>query len=145
MNKKAMLAGRQGFTLLFSLLFVSVTLAISLGISDLVISQIELSGTGRNSQFAFYAADSAAECAIYWDRAENKFSTSTSSTISCSGQSGIPVGGAPASSFSLNFDNGSCATVEVNKADPAETVVTSIGQNPCNGARKVERGLEIRY
>ena len=61
MNKKAMPAGRQGFTLLFSLLFVSVTLAISLGISDLVISQIELSGTGRNSQFAFYAADSAAE------------------------------------------------------------------------------------
>ena len=137
----------KGFTLLFSLLFVARTLAISLGVSNLIISQIGLSGTGRDSQFAFYAADSAAECAIYWDRTENKFSTSSPSTISCSGTDNIPVGGDSGgiSSFSLNFDNGSCATVEVNKADPEETVITSIGSNPCSGGRKVERGLEIRY
>lgn len=135
----------KGFTLLFALIFVAASLAIGIGSSTLVLGQLRLSGSGRNSQFAFYAADSAAECAIYWDRSADKFSTSTASAIDCSGQSGIPVGGASVSSFSLQFANGSCATVEVNKSNPAETVITSIGQNPCSGSRKVERGLEIRY
>ncbi|MBI5787123.1 MAG: hypothetical protein HY446_01060 [Candidatus Niyogibacteria bacterium] len=137
----------KGFTLLFSLLFVSATLAISLGVSDLLISQISLSGTGRDSQFAFYAADSAAECAIFWDRSEDKFSTSSPSTISCSGTDNIPVGGTPdgLSSFDLSYVNGSCANVEVDKSNPAETVITSIGSYPCSGGRKVERGLEVRY
>lgn len=134
----------RGFTLLFAVLFVSATLALSLGLSNLIIGQIQLSGTGRDSQFAFYAADSGAECASYWDRIGNKFSTSSASSIVCAGQSRT-VGGAPTSSFNLDFTNGSCVSVSVNKSNPAETVITSIGHSPCGGGRKVERGLEVRY
>lgn len=134
----------RGFTLLFAVLFVSATLALSLGLSNLIIGQIQLSGTGRDSQFAFYAADSGAECATYWDRIANKFSTSSASSIVCAGQS-RSVGGAPTSSFDLDFTNGSCVSVSVNKSNPAETVITSIGHSPCGGGRKVERGLEVRY
>lgn len=132
-----------GFTLLLAVLFVSAFLALSLGLSNLIIGQIQLSGTGRDSQSAFFAADSGAECAVYWDRSSGSFSTSSPSTITCAGES-RPVGGAPTSSFDLNFSNGSCVSVVVDKSSPSETIITSIGHSPCNG-RKVERGLEVRY
>ena len=136
------MSNKNGFTLLFAVLFVSATLALSLGLSNLIIGQIQLSGSGRDSQFAFYAADSGAECATYWDRFNNSFSTSSASNIVCAGQS-RSVGGAPTSSFNLDFTNGSCVSVGVDKSNPAETIITSIGHSPCNG-RRVERGLEVR-
>ncbi|MEK7599212.1 MAG: hypothetical protein AAB474_02045 [Patescibacteria group bacterium] len=137
----------KGFSLLFSILFIAAALSVSLGISGLVLGRIRLSGIGRDSQIAFYAADSAAECVIYWDIywiSEIKFSTSSPSTITCAGQS-RSVGGGLVSSFSLDFDNGSCATIDVDKTDPNLTIVTSIGRSPCAGVKRVERGLEVRY
>lgn len=137
----------KGFSLLFTILFIAAALSVSLGISGLVLGRIGLSGIGRDSQLAFYAADSAAECVIYWDiywDSGTKFSTSSPSTITCAGQS-RSVGGGPVSSFSLDFDNGSCATVDVDKTDSDLTMVTSIGRSPCDGLKRVERGLEVRY
>ncbi len=134
---------KNGFTLLFTILFISAILASSLGLSGLIIGQIKLSGTGRDSQFAFYAADTGAECAVYWDRVENKFSTTSPGSIVCAGQSRL-VGGSEVSSFDLNLENGSCVNVKVDKSSLTETVITSIGHSPCDG-RKVERGLEVRY
>lgn len=134
----------KGFTLLMTILFIAAALSVSLGVSGLVAGRIRLSGTGRDSQLAFYAADAGAECAIYWDRSQNKFSTSTASTITCAGQS-RSVGGGLTSSFALNFDNGSCVNVSVGKSNIAETIITSIGRSPCAGPRRVERGLEARY
>ena len=141
--KKTTPADRRGFTLLFTVLFISAILASSIGLSGLIIGQVRLSGTGRDSQFAFYAADSGAECASYWDRVNNAFATSSSSDIVCAGQS-RSVGGALTSSFDLDFTNDSCVSVTVDKSNPAETIITSIGHSPCNG-RRVERGLEVRY
>ena len=135
---------KKGFTLLFTVLFVSASLAISLGLSNLIIGQVRLSGTGRDSQFAFYAADTGAECATYWDRVSNKFATSSVATIVCAGQS-RQVGGASVSSFSLNLENNSCVNVTVDKSSLTETVITSIGRIPCGDSSRVERGLEVRY
>lgn len=57
----------RGFTLLIAALVASVVLALGASIYTLAQHQITLSALGRDSQFAFYAADTAAECALYWD------------------------------------------------------------------------------
>ncbi len=58
---------QTGFTLLLAALVMSVVLSLGSAIFQIARKQILLSGTGRDSQFAFYAADTAAECALYWD------------------------------------------------------------------------------
>jgi Tfp pilus assembly protein PilX len=54
----------RGFTLLLASLISSLLLILGSAIFVLVQKQIILSSLGRDSQFAFYAADQAAECAM---------------------------------------------------------------------------------
>lgn len=71
-NKKA------GFAMLFAVLVSSVLLSIGLSIFNLTIKELSLSSSGRESQFAFFAADTGAECALYWDfKGIDIFATST--------------------------------------------------------------------
>ncbi|MEK7162484.1 MAG: pilus assembly PilX N-terminal domain-containing protein [Patescibacteria group bacterium] len=151
----------RGITLLLSVLIISIVLAVSLGVANIITTEIFLSNAGRQSQIAFYAADAGVECAAYWDTlhaglSRSAFATSTPSpnTISCGGQN-FSVGGwascTPAScttandkkqglsSFTLTFSNGSCAKVSVTKrndfSDPfsptIEAFIHSDGQNTC--------------
>ncbi|MDP1624899.1 MAG: hypothetical protein Q8L64_03945 [bacterium] len=69
-----------GFAMLFAVLTSSVLLSIGLSIFNLTIKEIVLSSSGRESQFAFYAADTGIECAFYWDfKGVNVFATSSES------------------------------------------------------------------
>lgn len=68
---------QRGFTLLLAALVSSVVLAVGAAIFSIAQKQLMLSSTGRDSQFAFYAADTIAECALYWDFRCNYFATST--------------------------------------------------------------------
>ena len=67
----------KGFTILFAVLVSSLILALGLGIVSITMKEVQLSGAGRDSQLAFYAADSGAECAFYWDLKGDYFATST--------------------------------------------------------------------
>jgi len=58
---------QRGFTLLLAALVSSIVLAVGAAIFSIAQKQVILSALGRDSQFAFYAADTAAECALYWD------------------------------------------------------------------------------
>ena len=58
---------KRGYAALFAVLVSSLILSIGLSIINITLKEISLSASGRESQFAFYAADSAAECAQYWD------------------------------------------------------------------------------
>lgn len=68
---------QKGFTILFAVLVSSIVLALGLGIVAITMKEVQLSGTGRDSQLAFYAADSGAECAFYWDLKGDYFATSS--------------------------------------------------------------------
>lgn len=57
----------RGFTIFFAVLVSSLALAIGLAIYDLLIRELALSQTATQSQYAIYAADTGAECALYWD------------------------------------------------------------------------------
>lgn len=58
---------RKGFVLAFSLLISSIVLALAFGIFNILLKQIVLTASAKDSQIAFYAADAGAECALYWD------------------------------------------------------------------------------
>jgi len=64
---KKMKSNRKGFTLLFSILVSIMVLAVGASIINISLKQVILSSSGRESQYAFYAANTGIECALFWD------------------------------------------------------------------------------
>ncbi|OGZ32608.1 MAG: hypothetical protein A3H02_01795 [Candidatus Niyogibacteria bacterium RIFCSPLOWO2_12_FULL_41_13] len=124
---------KNGFLLLLAVLIISIILSLGLGVGNVVLNQIKLSGAGEDSQIAFYAADAGAESALYRDLKQNEF----------------PSGG----SFILSLANGSCAEVSVTKAgSPVLTTIESRGRNRTSDPnqclkieRAAERGISLSY
>lgn len=137
---------KKGFVLLLAVLITSIVLGISVGFSVFVLRALRISALGRESQKAFFASDAGAECVLYWDLKQNAFSTTTTSSISCAGSSYTVGGPSAISNFTLNFTNGSCAAVIVDKTVYLKTKIDSYGHNTCaGGSNRVERTLEINY
>jgi Tfp pilus assembly protein PilX len=138
---------KQGFALLLAVIAISVVLAVGLGIFGIIFREIKLSSLNRESQMAFYAADTGIECIYYWDLKMQTISTTTPSSINCVNQTRT-AGGALISSFDLNFDNGSCARIVIDKSNPSLTKIESRGYNvDCNSSTniKVERAVRATY
>ncbi|MBI4121235.1 MAG: hypothetical protein HY457_03200 [Parcubacteria group bacterium] len=154
-----------GYTLLLAVLLSSILLAVALGLLSIIEKGITLSAAGRDSQFAFYAADGGGECALLWDIrfpgfGESVFATSTlssppSSGVLCNGQDiasswtiyDQTVTSAK-TSFRLTLTNDACATVLVEKeASGSVTQITTSGFNTCDETypRRVERTIRITY
>lgn len=109
-----------GFTLLLSVLVVSLALALGLAIFSITIKGLLLSSVSRESQFAIYAADTGIECALFWDQRADAFSTSTPSSITCNNATIPNMGGQGydvPSTFTLDFSpQPYCAVVSVIKS-----------------------------
>src|SRR5229473_174899 len=73
-NNSKLKTNQKGFTLLLAALISSIVLSLGAAIFSIAQKELALSSVGRNSQFAFYAADTAAECALYWDVRFSAFS-----------------------------------------------------------------------
>lgn len=67
-NSKSIQESNSGFTLFIALIVSSLLLAIGFSLSTIILKQLVFANSGKESQLAFYAADSGAECALYWDR-----------------------------------------------------------------------------
>ena len=85
-NLKTRKINKAGFTLFVAMVVSSLLLAVGFSISNIILKQLLLAGSGKDSQVAFYAADSGAECAQFWDAkaangdpltADGPFATST--------------------------------------------------------------------
>lgn len=102
----------RGFTIFFAMLVGSLALSVGLAIYDLTVRELDLSSTATQSQYAIYAADTGAECALYWDfkcslgpcisngGTKSAFATSSQSVtplsgVVCSGQDLAAAGTAP--------------------------------------------------
>lgn len=146
---------KTGFAILYSVLIASILLSIGLAIFNLTIKELLLSSLGRDSQFAFYAADTGAECAFYWDFHGDAFSTSTpAESINCGDEDRVITsvslgGGVYERVFQMDFSpEPYCIIVSVTKYDvPVKTVVESRGYNTCDSAnpRRVERAIRATY
>lgn len=58
---------KAGFTLFVAMIVSSLLLAVGFSIGNIILKQLLLAGSGKDSQVAFYAADSGAECVQFWD------------------------------------------------------------------------------
>jgi hypothetical protein len=91
----------KGFTIFFAVLVASLALAVGVAIYNVVVREIALSQIATQSQYAIFAADTAAECALYWDQkytnagtnnhggSRSIFSTSSADTLQVATGSGI--------------------------------------------------------
>ncbi len=68
---------QRGFTLLLAALIASIVLSLATAIFSIAQKQVALASLSQQSQYAFYAADTAAECALYWDIRYGYFGTVT--------------------------------------------------------------------
>lgn len=156
----------KGFVILMASLLAGLFLIIGASIFQISIKELVLSSGGRDSQYAFYAADSGIECALYLDlKIGNIFATSSesireASSAYCNYQDLLEYGSWTESSsldsattsfrFVLFPEDGAvrsdCVDVIVIK-NSGRTLIESRGYNTCNegSLRRFERGLRITY
>ena len=116
---------QRGFTLLIAALVASIVLSFASAIFDIAQKQVALASLSQQSQYAFYAADTGAECALYWDVRFAYFMQTTPVLTPppiCDGTPLVftpPSGGQPYAypyTFSFQFaPNGYCAQITVQK------------------------------
>ena len=145
----------RAFTLIMAILTASVMLALGYAIFNIVSKEILLSSSGRESQFAFFAADTGIECALYWDSKFDAFSTSSplievSCGVASSTLTKVISGNNATSTFSFQFSTfitRPCVTVTVAKSIPAKTKIESAGYNTCvvTNPRRIERAIRVTY
>ncbi len=147
-----------GFTLLIAVLISSVLLALGYAIYNIVAKNVVLSSSGRESQFAFYAADTGIECVLHWDAKHDAFSSSSPLTqISCGSASSTltrvldPVLQTYTTTFSFSVDgpitNPCVDATVVKQENPTRTTVESLGYNTCvtTNPRRIERAIRVNY
>lgn len=150
----------RGFTLLLAALISSIVLALGSSIFVIAQKQIILSSLGRDSQFAFYAADTGAECALYWDIRYDAFGPEAPEvTPECDGTVLNATGREDEAPYTMSFQldlfsdegDGYCAEVEVVKgtSHPFTTIHSNGYSTPCDSitssARALQRTVELRY
>jgi len=138
---------RSGFTLLFSVLIGSLLFSVGMAIANLATREVVLSAAGKESEAAFFAADTGVECTLYWDRRGNKFPVGgPPSSFSCAKETIFPTLLGSVFSFTLKLEGTTCALVRVDKT--TGTVIESRGRNDCGSGdnpARVERALRVRY
>jgi len=164
---------KKGFTLLFASLIVSLILSVALSIVHITLVELTLSSSGRDSQFAFYNADTGLECALYYEYniadsgGETFFEVAGQGgedveSIECDGvsptnnpdvDSGGPTG-TTTTRFSIDSSPGKgCFDVTIHKKRRTDNVfatnvfIESRGYSTCDASnpRRVERGLYVRF
>ncbi len=170
----AMKKTQRGFALLIAVIFMSVMLTFGLALGSLGYKQQLLASSATASQYAFYVADAALECALYADQQQNAFAYNEdiglpipsflcdnsaphlSPTRTYTNIGGIPI---EIFGYRLPLDSGKhCADVTIYKYSAAQppndltTYIFSQGYdvscetvaNP-DGARFASRGLSAYY
>jgi Tfp pilus assembly protein PilE len=158
--KKNFSKNQKGYALLFTVVIVGAISIIAAGLSNTAYKQLILSSLAKDSQAAFYQADTASDCGLYADRIEsakippNKITTGGSWSCGEISLNIQPMGGGnyriePVNQNSLD----PCFRISVTKNNvslpvPAiKTTISARGYNICNkgNPRTVEREIEVNY
>ena len=148
--KFKLLKNKKGFALLFSVLVSSLLLTIGLSILNVSLKELAISTASRQSIFAFYAADSGREYAIYNDTKKGGFSTfnpDQKDTLHPADDFKPAIGTIP---VDITDQGGQNFTIELKKHwhdgtfSQIDTTVTSIGHDTDSGD-VVERAIYQSY
>jgi hypothetical protein len=164
---------QNGFVMLFSIVLASIILSVTLGLTNISLKELNFNTSAKDSNDAFFAADTGAECALYYDLIGTQ---SFFGIVNPIGQPGTTVSTYCAGT-SINLNNGStipdpvgpwtfyvyplgengkaCAVVTVSKTtNPDTTSIVSLGYNTggdtssdCTSSvpNRVERRIELNY
>jgi len=148
---------RSGFVLLFAVVVSSIIFAIAFGVTSIALKEVKFSSSAQGANDAFFAADTGAECALYYDYnlgIEAPFSGSSEEGTpwSCAGN-GIIVNSGTFVISGLGANSQSCAIVTVTKNPDVGVEIISKGYNTggntqdcsSSSSNRVERQLEVRY
>ncbi len=139
----------KGYALLFALVIVSAVSMIAAGLSSTSYKQLILSSLVRDSQVAFYNADMASECTLYF-YLQVKDTPSESDTFVCGDYTLDILKNGNDYIFEPNensYDSSDpCFRMEIQE-DSNSITMTSDGYNICNTSnpRSVEREIEISF
>lgn len=142
----------KGFSLLMSVLLMSIISTIAFSIFEIFYLQILMTGDTKDSQISFYAADTALECVYYNDLKTNRIKTGVAPI--CNNDTRAPLNLAGEDTWQLFFTAGTCVTIKTKFDNPIPftTKIEAFGRNKYAGAdcdtpvsRRVERGLEVEY
>lgn len=129
---------RSGFVILFAVTISSILLAIALGVATVALKETKFGTSARDTNDAFFAADTGTEYALFNDR-------STNNAYPAPGPYSFPVPG-------LGMTGQACAIVTVDKTVASVTTVTAKGYNSGGGSgtcnpvsSSVERELKTTY
>jgi hypothetical protein len=159
---------QRGFTLLIAVIFMSVMLSFGLALGSIGYKQQILASGAIASQYAFYVADTALECALYADQKQDLFAYArydgNPKSMTCNGETVAVVQAPPSvsqliSTVRLSLDSDTrCADVTVYKysaPQPPDNITSylfSIGYDvSCSrlatpdDERFVSRGISTRY
>lgn len=154
---------QKGFAILFTIVIVSAISVITAGLSNAAYKHLILSSLAKDSQAAFYQADTASDCALYADRVvavnDPTFPTTPANWLcgTSSGVANLTVVPGINGGFSINpkspIDTSltPCFRIVVTKdisVPPiVKTTIQAYGYNICNklNLRTVEREIQTDY
>ena len=153
----------RGVTLLVAVILSSVVLSVALALLDVAYKQQLLASTAKQSQYAFYNADTVMECALYWDQRQNAFdytSPLASGSVTCKN---LPLlnyvsslnGSTRTTTFNVTCSGsdvrGTMTIVKTNGssfcAGTSYSCLYATGYSSCDATdpRRIERGLKVLY
>lgn len=156
----------RGFALLVAIIFMSVMLSLGLALGALGYKQQILASSAVDSQYAFYAADAALECALYSDQQNAIFAYDSNlaadvPTFTCDGANPISAstvthtGSVWVTTSRLALDDSTCADITFYKyPDNSSSYVfaqgysiscTALADAATTKVRFSARGLEAHY
>lgn len=151
---------KSGFVLLIAVIISTILFSIGIGLSTVIFKELILAFTARESQRAFYAADTGIECIRYWDNWRqdvrfdevNPFNPPVNQDIECGDviTRPMPVGQTPKDFWLDSFEEPGtkyCLHGEVDKSEDRLSIVNAWGFNSCDSdyLRRVDRAFEARY
>ncbi len=143
---------KSGYAILFTVVVISVIMAIAIGMSNTVFKELNLASVANDSQSAFYEADTATECGLY---AEIVLGLHNGDDFHCGMDTTDTTFDFTADVSTSHFnlvqdtipDNSPCFKVTVDKPTSDTSVMQAKGYSNCDltSTRTVERAIEVFY
>lgn len=168
-NKK--LKNNKAFVMLFAVVLSSIILAVTLGVANIALKELNFTTSAKSTNDAFFAADAGVECALYYDLVGaqsyngiiNPFGAPpTSVNTYCAGTAvdlsvgtGTQINPWTFYVYPLGASGKACAVVKVYKTtNPDTTNIVSRGYDTggdtssncySTNSNRVERQIEVNY
>ena len=149
---------QNGYALLITVVIISIILIIATGLSSATTKQLILSSSAKDSETAFYQADTASECALYADYKGKVFnkeygatgeliSTTLLPTFNCGSQNMIVAGSSDDYTIMPSDENSNSPCFRISVLRNGATTINASGYNICDKSniRTVERTIQISY